>query len=650
MTRLEVLRGARAGESFAVGAGGVTIGRDAKLAGVVIDDPAVATVHCRVAPVKGGGFGVQDLGTDGGTFVNDRRVKAARLAHGDRIRVGGVELSFQDAESVTPRPAAAASARPAPADDAIGREIGGYRIERLLGRGGMGSVYRAIQTSLHRPVALKILAAELARDRTFVDLFLREARAAAQLHHPNVVTIFDVGSEGDRFYYSMEILEGGSVEERVRREGKLPLPEALAIARDAAAALEFAESRKLVHRDVKPDNLMLTAGGTAKLADLGLASHAETEAKTAERLGTPHFVAPEQARGGPVDHRADLYALGATLFRLVTGRTPFQASTVAGILEAKRTTDPPALRSIDPSVPEAIDALVASLMKRDPAERPASSRAVIDAIDSVLAPPRRVSRIAIAAGALGVLAAGGAVAFVALRSPEAAQTKPVYVRDTTTEERLRRERDEQASQVAETRAEAAFLQVKADVELAPLARADAYDGVARAHAGTHASERAAAEAKRLRAEETARVEGERQRALVAADYRRTLEDRLRSALDGGHLADALALPAGVSGVEAARDDPEARAAIDAVPARVAAAAETLARDAQDRAKKHAEAGSFDAASSELHRAAGALAGLTGEPYDSLARKLSESIATLDRERAEAASRGAAAERRDVHRA
>ena len=214
----------------------------------------------------------------------------------------------------------------------------------------MGTVYRATQNSLHRTVALKVLSPQLAHDPEFVELFLKEARAAAQLHHPNVVTIFDVGSAGNTHYFSMEVFDGGSVEQWLRREKRLPVDRALTMTRDAAKALEFAESKHILHRDVKPDDLMVTAQGVVKLADLGIAARRGEE--TTGRFGTPHFVAPECIKGASADHRSDLYSLGATLFRMLTGRTPFQGANVGEILDAVQRTEAPRLREIDPNIPE----------------------------------------------------------------------------------------------------------------------------------------------------------------------------------------------------------------------------------------------------------------------------------------------------------
>ncbi len=601
MSRLTIVAGPKEGASIELPNGSFTLGSEGSRVDFALEGESVSSVHCRIAPLKGGGFGLQDLASSAGTFVNGERVTTVRLNEGDRIRVGAVEIRFggaaDPAPADAPAPASedsvpsksglsaraivqqvrAAESGRATEPDRTGEEIGGYKIESVLGRGGMGTVYRATQMSLHRTVALKVLSSQISGDPRFVDLFLREARAAARLHHPNVVTIHDVGSLGDVHYYSMELFEGGSVESSLRKQGRLGVETSLSIARDAARALEFAEEHGLRHRDVKPDNLMLTSRGVAKLADLGLA--ATTAEGSGAAFGTPHFVAPEQSVGASADHRADLYSLGATLFRMLTGRTVFQGATVQEILDSVRSSPPPRVRSLVEDVPEAVDDLVARLLQKDPAERPASAKEVVAAIDAILAPsvggiPTRV----LLAGGVGIAAVLGVAIFFALKGGEAPSTQPIVIVDTAETERVQREKDAMERQLAEQAAESAFLQTQLRGEIPALELAAAYDRVAAEHAGTDAAARAATEATRLR---TADAEARRlaaERAALAAEFRDLLETAFATQIEANRYLEALALPPTIPGYEAALQDPEARSAIDAVPGRVASAAELRARE------------------------------------------------------------------------
>lgn len=370
-------------------AGVLVVGADAAKAAYVIRGAEVDGAHCAIALAKGGGWAVRDLGSAAGTWLNGKRVETARVSAGDVLRLGACELrivdpaapapartSSPDAETRAgeldtpprgldaPRPVAE-SARPLPA-------VSGYRIERVLGRGGMGQVYLAVQESLARQVALKVLAPRLAADAEFVRRFQAEARAAAALNHPNVVTVYDVGEDRGTHYLSMEYMDRGNLEERIAKGGRLPLNEALDVLRDAAQGLAYAEARGIVHRDLKPANLMQNSVGQTKIADLGLATHVEAEeAQSADKkiFGTPHFMSPEQARGEKVDSRSDLYSLGATAYRLFSGHTPFEGATAKEIVRAHLREEPRPIRDFAPDVPTGVVALIARLMQKDPAAR-----------------------------------------------------------------------------------------------------------------------------------------------------------------------------------------------------------------------------------------------------------------------------------------
>ena len=386
--------------------GKMVLGSSPDRATLVVEGQGVDDAHCAIGVLKGGGWAIKDLGSRYGIVVNGKKVQSARLAEGDTILLGSRRIRIEDparpapaeaapapaADAAAPAPAAPPTAEPdaapkkplpRPGSAALPKQIGGYRIDRLLGKGGMGTVFLAEQVSLHRPVALKVLSPRLAADKDFVRKFQTEARAAAALNHPNVVVVHDVGEADGYHYLSMEVMEKGSLEDRVA-DGAMPWREVLDVLHDAANGLMFAEEKRIVHRDIKPANLMQNAAGTIKIADLGLATSVEAEATDSEGkkiLGTPHFISPEQARGDAVDHRSDLYSLGATAYRLLTGRTPFEGETTRDILRGHFTEEPTPLRELDPAIPAGLEELVLNLLAKDPAERPPSAQALLGRVD-----------------------------------------------------------------------------------------------------------------------------------------------------------------------------------------------------------------------------------------------------------------------------
>ncbi|MDF1799014.1 MAG: serine/threonine-protein kinase [Planctomycetota bacterium] len=369
---------------------------------LVLDQPGVDATHCIIGRTKSGGWAIKDLGSHSGTRINGEKVAGARLRTGDRIELGTVSLEFVDPSGPRPKPKVAASAS---------RRLGGFRIEERLGRGGMGEVLAAVQESLDRKVALKLLNRRLSADEDFVRRFQAEARAAAALNHPNVVHVYDVGVVDGQHYLAMELMAGGTLEGRLARSGPIPPAEVVTILQQIAQALIFAEGRGIVHRDIKPDNLMVDAAGTVKLADLGLATTSEAEHQDGDQriLGTPHFMAPEQARGGKVDQRSDLYALGGTAYRLLTGHTPFEGQTTRDILRAHFTepAQAPSLRV--PQVPPALDDLVLRLLAKEPEQRFQSARQLAEALEGLVATPEAAagSKLPLIAGAVVALAAAG---------------------------------------------------------------------------------------------------------------------------------------------------------------------------------------------------------------------------------------------------
>ena len=262
-----------------------------------------------------------------------------------------------------------------------------YRVVRPIGEGGMGLVFQAVDTHLLRPVALKVIRPELADVQGAKDRFLREARAAAAIKHDHIVTIYQVGQQREVAFLAMEFLQGVSLQRWLER-GKSPsIDLALRIGREVASGLAAAHRIGLIHRDIKPGNIWLEApNGRAKILDFGHARAIREDVEITHAgtiLGTPAYMAPEQARGEPADASSDLFSLGCVLYRLLTGRLPFEGRTILAVLTALATETPPSPRTLNPATPQALDDLVMRLLSKTPADRPASAQAVVEAIRGI---------------------------------------------------------------------------------------------------------------------------------------------------------------------------------------------------------------------------------------------------------------------------
>ncbi len=375
MPNLIVERGREKGTTFELKPDAACVaGRDPASVQIVLSDPASSRRHFQVV-AKDGKWFVSDLGSKNSTYLNSEKVgKEMELANGDNIQVGETVLSFIDEDK----------ADKTGSQGLNGKEIGGYKILDRLGRGGMGTVFKAKQVSLNRVVALKVLASKFAKDPKFVEKFQSEARAAGQLNHPNVVQVFDVGQLAGLHFFSMELMEGGCVQDLLSAapDGRLSWQDAMPLILDASRGLVFAEKRGIIHRDIKPDNLMLTSEQRVKIGDLGLAKKAEEGTGDKAIFGTPHFIAPEQAQGKEVTHAADLYALGATFYRMVTGKTPFTGETVKDILK-KQINDPhQPIREIVPDFPEDLAAIVDKLMAKKVENRYQSATKLVEDLEA----------------------------------------------------------------------------------------------------------------------------------------------------------------------------------------------------------------------------------------------------------------------------
>ncbi|MHC4660530.1 MAG: serine/threonine protein kinase [Planctomycetota bacterium] len=248
------------------------------------------------------------------------------------------------------------------------RQIAGYEILAKLGQGGMGAVYKARQRSMERIVALKILPPKFAKNPDFIERFVREARAVAKLNHENIIAGIDVGESNGLYYFAMEYADGQTVYERIRQSGPIAEDEAIDITLQIARALEHAHRHDLVHRDVKPQNIIITKKGIAKLCDLGLAKTEDSEASVTQRgvsVGTPHYISPEQAKGEvDVDIRSDIYSLGASFYHMVVGEVPFVGSGPMVVMTKHLTETPAYPRSRNPDVSKTVSDVIMRMMAK----------------------------------------------------------------------------------------------------------------------------------------------------------------------------------------------------------------------------------------------------------------------------------------------
>ncbi len=268
---------------------------------------------------------------------------------------------------------------------------GRYRLEARIGAGGMSTVYRAIDETLQRPVAIKLMNREVSTDSDQLERFRREARAVAQLSHPHIVGVIDAGEDGDpahsRPYIVFECVDGETLKERIRRMGRLPIPEAVAYAIEIARALGAAHARHIVHRDVKPQNVLIDEEGSAKVTDFGIARTLDEEGLTADGrvLGTTDYVSPEQALGQPVTGQSDLYSLGIVLYEMLTGEVPFKGDNQVAVAMKHVREAVPDVQTTRPEVSAALAAVVETATAKRPEDRYADDAELIADLEDVLA-------------------------------------------------------------------------------------------------------------------------------------------------------------------------------------------------------------------------------------------------------------------------
>jgi serine/threonine protein kinase len=264
-----------------------------------------------------------------------------------------------------------------------------YRLIEPVGEGGMATVYRALDTRLGRTVAVKVLHPEYSRDEPFLRRFTQEAEFAASLgSHPNIVAIYDVGEDGPLHYMVMELIEGRNLKDLIREQAPFSVPEAFGVGRQVASALDFAHKRGLVHRDVKPQNIMVTTDGVAKVTDFGIAiSHSASQlTRTGMVIGTVHYFSPEQAQGKPVTPASDIYSLGVILYEMLTAHLPFEAENAIGVAMQHLHSEPPSPWDYNPDLPARAVGVVMRALEKDPARRYSDAAELAAALAAQAAP------------------------------------------------------------------------------------------------------------------------------------------------------------------------------------------------------------------------------------------------------------------------
>jgi len=365
MPKLVCQSGHNAGHEYPLTKDVTILGRQSSC-DVQVQDEMSSRAHCQLRR-DGRLFSLVDLGSRNGTLLNNKKVSERLLAFGDVIRIGKAEYLLVKESG----------------DLELKDLLSKYEILEKIGEGGMGIVYKANQRSMARIVALKILSPKYSSKRKFVEQFTREARAAGSLNHPNIIQVHDVGTENDIHYFSMEFVDGPTCMQVLKSQGEFPVADAMEIIRQTARALEYAHAHRLIHQDIKPDNIMVGPNNIVKLADLGISKtfdEAEDEAGSKKVMGTPHYMAPEAALGKKVDQRVDIYSLGATAYHLLSGRTPYSGSSPTEVLK-QHVMDPlPPITEINPDIPPKVVALIEKMMAKKPDDRQQNAAEVLEDI------------------------------------------------------------------------------------------------------------------------------------------------------------------------------------------------------------------------------------------------------------------------------
>lgn len=378
-------------------------------ADIQIRDKRISRQHCEIA-ISETDVRIRDLGSSNGIVFNKRKVKTMELRDRDSVRIGQSKISVAigsrdrstivlpptkdfdpsklkcsecgkriSREDVLSKLAGQISGKmyckhcfAVRKDPLIGKVISGYRIDSVVGAGATGKVYRATQVSMQRTIALKILKRDLTHDKKVVQKFLREARSCAELSHPNVMHVYNLGEEKGRYFIAMEYVAGKTVHDLINDKGRIPPLETIAITLQIARALDYAYTKKIVHRDIKPANVIVTPKGEAKLMDFGLAKNFEDSGRTGitypgEGLGTPNYMPPEQVENAlGADQRSDIYSLGASMYHMLTGKYPLEDPTIHGLLKKILLEDPTPVHEVNKEVPAYVSKIVEKAMCKNP--------------------------------------------------------------------------------------------------------------------------------------------------------------------------------------------------------------------------------------------------------------------------------------------
>lgn len=262
-----------------------------------------------------------------------------------------------------------------------------YEIIEKVGTGGMADVYKAKCHRLNRNVAIKVLKPEYSDDQTFVSKFRGEAQSAAGLSHPNIVNVYDVGDDGNLHYIVMELVEGITLKSFIERKGKLEIKEAVGIAIQIAQGMEAAHANHIIHRDIKPQNIIISREGKVKVTDFGIAKAASSNTITSNAMGSVHYISPEQARGGYSDEKSDIYSLGVTLYEMLIGKVPFEGDNAVSVALLHIQGEATPLRQLDPTIPPSLDKIVQKCMQKKPERRYLSASEFIQDLKRSLANP-----------------------------------------------------------------------------------------------------------------------------------------------------------------------------------------------------------------------------------------------------------------------
>ncbi|MBI5368742.1 MAG: protein kinase [Planctomycetes bacterium] len=389
MPYLRVLSGPDEGKKLPLGeATALCLGRaDADY--IRLTDQLVSKIHCEVSARKGTFF-LSDLASSNGTYLNDRRVSTFQLKNGDKVRIGGSIIEFVDDRTGAVQEELLVLDREV-ADTLITKTIGDYQVQARIGRGEAGTVYKAYQMSKSRPVALKVFFPDAVADEASVQRFLRGAQTASKLAHPNIVRVYATGRFQDLLYVVMELVDGGSVAQLMEERGisgTIDVRKTLDITKQVLRGLIFAHSKKVVHRNLKPSNILVDRVGTAKLADLWLskvidAPDASLITKTGMHLGSMSYIPLEQmVDAKTVDARTDLYSLGATMYTMLTGRPPYSGPP-SEILRAARAAEFPDPKKLNMSIPDDVLGVVKKAMQRIMDKRYQSAAEMLADIEKV---------------------------------------------------------------------------------------------------------------------------------------------------------------------------------------------------------------------------------------------------------------------------